>query len=195
MKKIKDNISQDQYKLLMNYLKGDEEIRPHRQNRLLKVFFLLWNFGLRVNETCQFTNEMVRKLLENRELHIYSKKQDIEKTIYLTEQSEKDLKKIFFPLIGEDKDYIITSERGNKKEPLTIPAMINDINNYLKKVFGNDTRITSHSFRQTLITELGIGGVNSKVIQEIIGHKSITTTLNYIKPSKVDKIKAIKNIR
>ena len=48
------------------------------------------------------------------------------------------------------------------------------------------THYSSHSFRSGIITELGNKGINAKIIQEFIGHKNVTTTMNYIKPSKDD---------
>jgi len=61
-------------------------------------------------------------------------------------------------------------------------------------VFPNKN-ITSHSFRQTLITELAQKNINTKVIQTLIGHKSISSTYRYIKPSQEDITSSLDLVR
>jgi len=95
-----------------------------------------------------------------------------------------------------DDNYVFVSERGKSKTSVMNPiSVIRDINSYLKDVFGQDTRITSHSFRQTLISNLATAGVNTKIIQNLIGHKSINTTYRYIKTTEVDIMKSLEMVR
>lgn len=54
----------------------------------------------------------------------------------------------------------------------------------MKKILGPS--FTSHSFRQGLITEMGINSVNPRIIQSFIGYSDIKTTMRYIKPTEVD---------
>jgi len=194
MKKIKENITYKQYQLLMSSLRGDKSIRELRRQRLLKAFVLLYNLGLRVNELNQFTNSHILELLKNKKLIIKAHKQKTEKFVYITENAKNEILKVFGQVENND-NFVFVSERGNKKTNLTPISMIRDINNYLKFVFGEDTRITSHSFRQTLITNLAINGINTKVIQNIIGHKNINTTYRYIKTTETELFAALETIR
>ena len=193
-KKIKDNISKEEYKLLINSLRGDISIRENRQKRLMKSYVLLYNLGIRVNELNQITNNKLLELLSSNKCIIKSHKQNSEKYIYITESSKKEIKKIFGDIEAND-NLVFVSERGSKKTALESSSMIRDINTYLKKVFGKDTRITSHSFRQTLISNLAVNGINTKIIQNLIGHKSINTTYRYIKTSESDITSALKTVR
>lgn len=192
--KIKENISEQQYKLLLSSLRGNQSIRKTRKDRLLKLFVILYNLGIRVNETSQFTNNMMNELLSKGKLIIESHKQGSEKVVYVTETAKKEIKKIFGD-IPNDNRKVFVSERGSKSTPLEPTAMIRDVNNYLKSVFGSDTRLTSHSFRQTLISNLAINGINTKVIQNLVGHKSINTTYRYIKSSEADIMAALETAR
>jgi len=194
MKKIKENITYKQYQLLISSLRGDKSIRELRRQRLLKAFVLLYNLGLRVNELNQFTNSHILELLKNKKLIIKAHKQKTEKFVYITENAKNEILKVFGQVENND-NFVFVSERGNKKTNLTPISMIRDINNYLKFVFGEDTRITSHSFRQTLITNLAINGINTKVIQNIIGHKNINTTYRYIKTTETELFAALETIR
>jgi len=56
----------------------------------------------------------------------------------------------------------------------------------MKEILGEG--FTSHSFRQGLITEMGSKSINIKIISNFIGHKNVSTTLGYIKPTD-DQIK------
>ena len=195
MTKIKENITDKQFKLLMATLKGDESIRAARKERLLKTFTVLYYLGIRVNETTQFTNKTITELLKKRKTVIRSHKQNSEKYIYLTDEGYKAFIKIFTDFQNED-DFVFVSERGKNKSSVMNPiSVIRDVNTYLKYVFGADTRITSHSFRQTLISNLATAGVNTKIIQNLIGHKSINTTYRYIKTTEIDIMKSLETVR
>jgi len=191
--KIKDNITKTEFKHLLNYTKADTSIRDNRKNRLIKIFSLLYITGLRVNETTQLTNKILLELMKEKTTKIIAHKQKMEKLIFITGDGVKQLKNVFGE-IEENDNFLLTSERGSKKSPLAINSVIRDINTYLKKVFPNKN-ITSHSFRQSLITELAQKNINTKVIQTLIGHKDISTTYRYIKPSENDIMNSLELVR
>jgi len=193
VQRIKDNITPKDFKHLINYLKADTSVRANRKDRLIKLFNILYSTGLRVNETTQLTNSKLKELLTTKQTKVIAHKQSIEKIIYITDSTKKELSKLFTD-IQDNEDLIFTSERGSKRSPLAINSVIRDINQYLKKVFPNNN-ITSHSFRQTLITELAQKNINTKVIQSLIGHKAISSTYRYIKPSQEDITSSLDLIR
>ena len=193
MKRIKDNITPKQFKHLMTYLAADESIRRLRKDRLEKSFVLLYLFGLRVNELTQFTNTMLHRLFKEKKIKIIAHKQNKQRQLYLSKSGEKLLKK-YFDTKNDTQELIFTSERGNSKRPLSVNSVIRDINSYLHTVFPYEN-ITSHSFRQTLITEMSQKSINTKVIQEVIGHKNISTTYRYIKVSENDIQEALSIVR
>ena len=188
MKKMKDNISESDFKLLMNHLRGDENIRELRKERLVKLFTLLYYLGIRINECSQLTYESVIELIEVGKIKIIAHKQKMEKEVLLGESGKVSLKKLF--AAADDTGLIFVSERGSKTSTLEPQSLIRDANTYLKVVFP-DKNITSHSFRQTLITRLSELGVNVKVIQEIVSHKSISSTYGYIKVDEDTKLNAL----
>ena len=190
--KIKDNISKKEFQHLINYLIADISVRSIRKDRLLKLFNLLYITGLRVNETTTLTNIQIKELLVQKQTKVIAHKQKLEKVIYLTESSRKQVRR-YFEII--DNDYLIfQSERGSKRSSLSSNSVIRDINSYLKKVFPAKN-LTSHSFRQSLITELAEKNINTKVIQTLIGHKSISSTYRYIKPSEEQILNSLDLVR
>ena len=193
IKRIKDNIDEVEFKHLLNYLIADENIRMNRKQRLLKSFIILYHTGLRVNETTQLKNHNILELIKNKQTKVIAHKQNLEKIVYITDKTATKLKKVFGTL-EDNSNYIFCSERGNGQEVMKPSAVINDTNSYLKKVFPNKN-ITSHSFRQTLITDLAEANINTKVIQALIGHKDISSTYRYIKPSQDSIINSLNVVR
>ena len=191
MKRIKDNVREEDFKLLMNSLRGNEDIRPQRQQRLIRIFTMLYYLGIRVNECSQFTGLMISELINERKIKIIAHKQKSEKEILLSERGRNAFIKVFSDLDSEH--FVFVSERGNKNDVLAPESLIRDCNSYLKSVF-TDRNITSHSFRQTLITRLAEAGVNVKVIQEIVSHKSISSTYGYIKVTEDVKVNALNTL-
>ena len=59
------------------------------------------------------------------------------------------------------------------------------VNKHMQKALG-DRSFTSYSFRQGLITEYASKGVNTRIIQEFIGHRDTKTTMRYIRPTEQD---------
>lgn len=53
IKRIKESITQDEYKKLMNGVRGDDSLRKTTQQNLLRTFSILYFTGLRLNELQQ----------------------------------------------------------------------------------------------------------------------------------------------
>ena len=194
IKRIKSNINEDEFKKLINHLRGDETIRDSRKIRLMVIFHILYFTGMRINEIPQISNKMLLTLIDTKKLIITTHKTKNERILYLSDNGQKILKKVF-PNLEPNDGLLIKSERGNKSGKMESESVIRDVNTYLRKVFGEDCRITSHSFRQTLITELAMSGINTKVIQSLIGHQSISSTYRYVKPNEVDVMSSLVGIR
>lgn len=58
---------------------------------------------------------------------------------------------------------------------------IQQVNKTIKEILGEV--YYSHSFRQGLITEMGSKSINIKIISQFVGHKNVSTTMGYIKPT------------
>ena len=149
--------------------------------------------GLRVNETVQLTNSKMLELITTGQTKVVAHKQKKEKIIYATKKGIKLLKNVFSD-VNDSERFLLTTERASKTDKLQTNSVIRDVNTYLKKVFPHKT-LTSHSFRQSLITELANKGINVKTIAELISHSDISTTDRYIKPSQVDIRNSLELVR
>ena len=112
---------------------------------------------------------------------------DISKTstqrkLYLTNSFQKELLKLFDFKIEDDENRIISKgSNKNKKTSINKIVFIQHVNKIIKEILGEG--FSSHSFRQGLITEMGSKSINIKIISQFVGHKNISTTMGYIKPT------------
>lgn len=85
----------------------------------------------------------------------------------------KDGKKIGLP--EASKDRVFLNQRG---KPLTRFGFWRILQIYLQRC-GVETHVTPHTFRHTFATHLLEGGADLRVVQELLGHASISTTEIY----------------
>ena len=183
IQRIKKSITEKEYKKLMAYARGDEDIKEFNQKRFFKIFSLLYYSGLRVNEITQIKFSHIAEIIKNGETVVISHKTKMERVLYFSESAIKEIKK-YFAYSENELDNFCISSWGNPKKTFHEISLIQLVNKYMKHVLG--AGYTSHSFRQGLITEMGSRSVNPRIIQSFIGHKNINTTLGYIRPTSDD---------
>jgi len=183
IKRVKKSVTEKEYKKLMSFVRGDEDIKSFSQKRFLKIFSLLYYSGLRVNEVTQIKFSHIAEIIQTSETIIVSHKTKRERVLYFSESAIKELKKYFTYEENELNNFCITSW-GNPQKTFHEVSLIQLVNKYMKNILGDN--FTSHSFRQGLISEMGSKSVNPRVIQSFIGHMNVSTTLGYIKPTEED---------
>lgn len=185
VKRIKENISEVEYKKLMLSLRGDDSLRETTRLNLQRCFTILYYTGMRVNELQGLTIFHIKELVKNGSVKIFLNKTNSERKLYLTKNFKKDLLKCFEFEIEEDDNRVIFKASNKRKKTGIHPiSFIQLVNKYLKYILGNG--YTSHSFRQGLLSELGAKGTNIKIMSKFIGHSDVKTTLSYITPSDED---------
>lgn len=181
IRRIKENITEAEYKRLLYGVQGNDKLRDHTKVNLIRAFTLLYFTGLRLNELQELTVGHIKELLESGSTKLILSKTKSERKLYAGKEFQKYLKRLF-DLGGEVDKKVIT--KGSSKEGLHPISFITQVNAVMKSILGEG--YTSHSFRQGLITEMGSKGVNVKIIAQFIGHSDVKTTLRYIKPTDDD---------
>ena len=174
-------ILENEYKILKSYIKGMETFDTTK-TKWLRSLELLYISGLRVSEILDIRIADIEKGIQNSELSIFIKKQKIIRHIPLTNKSVTLLKK----LITDEKDlngYFI-HKRNSVRNNLNPAGFTKDFNQLIHTVLGKE--YSTHSFRKGIITQMSVKGVNPKITQSFIGHRNVTTTLNYYKPTVED---------
>lgn len=191
IKKIKESITEVEYKKLMNSVRGDDTLRKITQQNLLRTFGILYFTGLRLNELQQMRLFHIKELLESGSTKITLPKTKSERKLFAGDEFKKQLVKLF--AIDDTTDFQIrVITKGSVKSGRTginHEVFIKQINSKMKEILGNG--YTSHSFRQGLITEMGAKQINTKIISKFIGHSDVKTTMRYINPTDEDLKKAM----
>jgi len=191
MQRIKENVTQREYTILMNFVRGDEKMRENTKLNILRTFTLLYYTGMRVNETQELLIKHIKELLEKGFVKFETKKTSTERKLYLSSDDfKKDLLKVFdFEAEDDENKVIAKGSNKNKRTGISPIVFITKINSIMKEALGSG--YTSHSFRQGILTEMGSKSVNVKVISKFIGHKDVKTTLRYINPTDDDILNSL----
>ena len=182
IKRIKENITELEYKKLMSFVRGNENLRENTKLNFLRTFTVLFFTGLRLNEVQELKIIDIKNLIQYGNVKINISKTSSERKLYLTNTFQKELVKIFDLKNENDDNRIITKGANkNKKTSINNIVFIQQVNKIIKEILG--TGFSSHSFRQGLITEMGSKSINIKIISQFVGHKNISTTMGYMKPT------------
>ena len=189
MKKIKENITIQEYKKLMASARGDENIREATRSNLLRTFTILYFTGLRLNELQEMRIGHIKELLQTGTTKINMSKTKSERKLYLTPEFKKKLEKLFDIQEDADRRVIAKGSNKNKRDGIHHITYLQQVNKFMKEVLGSG--YTSHSFRQGLITEMGSKSINTKIISKFIGHADVKTTMMYINPTDDDIVNSL----
>ena len=191
VKWIKESITEIEYKKLMNYVRGDESIREHSKQNLLRAFTILFFTGLRLNELQQMRLSHIVELLEHGSTKLVLSKTQSERKLFAGDEFKKQLLKLFYLSSEVDKEERVITKGAVKSNRTGINSdvFIKQVNSKIKEILGSG--YTSHSFRQGLITEMGAKQINTKIISKFIGHSDVKTTMRYINPTDEDLIGAM----
>ena len=133
------------------------------------------NTGARVSEICKLRWEDID--LENRIIQLDGKGSK-DRTVPIP-----DVLCNYLSNLERKSDYVITSSRDRK-------TISNQFRDYADKIGLN--KFTFHNLRDTYASWLVQRGVSLKVIQELLGHESIQTTMIYAHLSPDQRFEAVK---
>lgn len=146
------------------------------------ILELLYATGMRISELCSLTFQNLN--LDNNEITVFGKGQ--KERIVLVSKRAKDFLTDYLltarPLVAKgfeiSKDSnapLFINNTGYKLQPQTVRA-------FLKKIMENlelPKHVTPHKFRHSFATKMLDNGADLRVVQELLGHASITNTQIY----------------
>lgn len=151
--------------------------------RDLAVIELIYASGMRVGEVAKLRIENVE--LESGEVLVQGKG-DKERVVLIGSHAIDSIKAY---LAKRDKGSERSLFLGRAGTRLTSRSIERMIRKYAKKA-GLEKRVTPHTLRHSFATHLLSGGADLKVVQELLGHSSLSTTQIYTHITK-EKLKSI----
>ena len=171
-----------EYKQLLTYSNGIQTFDTTKV-KWIRSIELLFMSGLRVSEMLDIRIKDIKDGIRNSELRVYISKQNIIRHVPLSINSVNKLKKLI-EFETDDESYFI-HKRNSKRNRMNTAGFTYGFNEFIQSVL-NSKDFSSHSFRKGLITQMSVKGINPKITQTFIGHRNVTTTLNYYKPTSED---------
>lgn len=146
------------------------------------IFELLYSSGLRVSELCALDLNQVSP--PKGMLRILGKGSK-ERIVPVGEQAQDSLKKYLEsgrPLLakGDEKEALFLNQKGGR---ITARGVQYVLDQYVKKG-ALRYKVSPHAFRHSFATHLLDNGADLRVIQELLGHESLSTTQVYTDVSR-----------
>lgn len=166
-------INEEQSDLSLNKLEElTEEAWLAKRDRA--ILFLLYGCGLRISEAlslkkCDFDNETL----------IIKGKGNKERIVPLIENVAKEVKEYIklCPYTLKENDLIFLGKQGKALDPGVFQRQIRKLRN----IYNLPENLSPHAFRHSFATHILSRGGDLKSIQELLGHKDLTTTEKYTK--------------
>lgn len=149
--------------------------------RDLAIILLMMQGGLRVSEVVSLDVEDVHS--DSVQVRGKGKK---ERSVYLTAQTAKTLEEYLEIRPVTEENALFISKNGNR---LTVRGVQYMSRKYLERIGRGD--FSCHKLRHTAATQLLKSGANIRMIQEMLGHESISTTAIYTDVQNEDLKQAV----
>lgn len=156
-------------------------IRAGRTARDRAILTLLWRTGLRSNEVCSLQMDHVRfrpdstvEVKVNRPKNLH---RGAPKRVVACGKKASDMLKAWLAQRGDEPGPFFTTSAGQG----LITSQIRRTVSLAGKRAGLNRRVHPHAFRHTFAKDLYLAGVGVLEIQEALGHRSVDTTLRYLK--------------
>lgn len=173
-KKLPVILSRNEISTLLHALKN-------MKHKLLLA--LTYGSGLRVSEAVKLIMRDID--LERGVIHVRGGKGNRERLTIFPEKLMMDFQKLF--LCKKADEYVFESERGGRLTERTAQKIFEQA----KKRAGIEKPATFHSLRHSFATHLLENGTDIRFIQELLGHRNVTTTQIYTRVTGL----SIRNIK
>jgi len=167
---------------------ADDALGKRTKIRDIAIIELLFACGLRVSEAADLTLKDFNP--QNYSLRILGKGSK-ERSAYITNPSAQkafDNWLIFRDTLNPQVNNIFINRYGGSLSSVTIRWLIHKY----ADMAGIEHRVTPHSFRHSFASSLLNADVDSKYIQELLGHSSIKTTQMYLHTTEEKKMELLK---
>lgn len=140
------------------------------------IISLLYSAGLRVGEVCCLKYEDISR--SNMRIHIKKSKSRSDRYAILS-QNALDILTEYWRRNGRPKGYLFPNRDDNEK-----PMVSYSVNQFIyakEAELGWNHNLTCHAFRHAFGTHLYENGTDLPAIKNLMGHKSLNSTMIYIR--------------
>ena len=150
-----------------------------RDRTIMELFF---SSGMRISELVALNADQVSFLSDKKErtyeLSIVGKGKHI-RTIFISPRAAQWLRKYLGSRRDGEKPLFLNHRSKNAEERRLTPRYIQLIISKSARLAGISKRVTPHTLRHTYATDLLSHGADLRSVQELLGHKNVSTTQVY----------------
>lgn len=173
-KKLPTYLSIDEIFYLLDTI-TEKDLPSKRPIRDKTIFELLYATGMRCSELCNIT---LRDLdLDNKLIRIMAKGRKERLVLFGTKAQERI--KLYLekerPNASDAKEHLFVNYRNEPLTPRSVQRIIQMFRIFLK----GKKNITPHKLRHSFATHLLNQGVDLRVVQELLGHQTVSSTEKY----------------
>lgn len=169
---------------LPRYLKDEEVVTFFsviKSFRDRAMFKLMLRCGLRVEEVAHLTIDAIE--LDRRRLLVRSGKGSKDRMVYISGDAHDALDKYLQVRSAKRIRKVFLVEKGTfKGRPISVRGIQKRIEYYARK---SGVKLSCHHLRHTMATQLLNASAELETIQDLLGHRWITTTQRYCKVSNL----------
>ena len=173
-KSLPKSLNEVEVESLLNAVSWNEDESTSKISRKMRdklILTLLYSTGLRVSE---LVNLIIKDIDFDERTMLIRGKGDKDRVV-LFDKNAKALIIKYLNLREQDNKYLFVNKQGNPLTPRYIQLMI--------KKYGEEAgikkKVTPHVLRHSYATHLLKNGVDIRVIQQLLGHASLSTTQIY----------------
>ena len=163
-------LTNNEIERLLNSPEGNS-LKSLRDKAILETLF---STGLRISELCNLNRDID---LEKGEIIVRGKGGKV-RTVFLTERAKKAIQQYLYQRKDTEPALFVSLARNMPPKRIT-PRGVQKIIKYYAIKAGIIKNIHPHLLRHQLATILVSKGVNLRFVQELLGHKNISTTQIY----------------
>lgn len=147
------------------------------------IIELLFSSGMRISELVALNTDQLTMLKDNDktltyELSIVGKGKHI-RTIFISPRAAEWLRKYLKARTDVEKPLFINFRSKNSEEKRLTPRAIQSMISRTAILAGISKKVTPHTLRHTYATDLLDHGADLRSVQELLGHKNVSTTQVY----------------
>ena len=173
-KKLPTYLSVDEIFYLLDTI-SENDLPSKRPIRDKAIFELLYATGMRCSELCNITLKDLN--LEQKVIRIMAKGRKERLVLFGTKAQEriKNYLEKERPIVTDYKEHLFVNYRNEPLTPRSVQRIIQMFRVFLK----GQKNITPHKLRHSFATHLLNQGVDLRVVQELLGHQTLSSTEKY----------------
>lgn len=196
-KKIRRDIFLEEFTAIVEYVVNDKKMKEHTRSNVIKSFYLLYFFGMRVGEIPFLTVGILKDAIKTKKLTYIQPKTKRYRVVPISDLQVGILEELFINELEEDnKNYLIRSW-GKPRSRYNSSSLQRLLNSIIHSALSEDENYTysTHSFRAGFVSELNENKVTIATISKLMGHTRLETTMKYLTVSDKDKREAVNTRR